>query len=89
MNERHGVDTPSMDMLGRPIGEPQPPATPRWVKVTGIVIGLFLSAVLVKALLGGDVGGHGPGMHGSLGDTAPATFVSSPAFLLSRSTPGL
>ena len=56
----------------------EPPATPRWVKVTGIVAVLIVLAALVKVLFGGGVGGHGPEMHGGLGGT-PAGVSDSAA----------
>ena len=64
----------------QPDGGPKPPATPRWVKITGAVIALFIVAVLAKVLFGGGVS-HGPGMHGGLGTTtsAPATAPSATA----------
>ena len=41
-----------------------PPATPTWVKALGIVLALVVLLVLAKALFGGGLAGHGPGMHG-------------------------
>lgn len=37
------------------------PGTPRWVKVTGLVVLALVVLALVAALLVG--GGHGPGQH--------------------------
>ena len=89
MTEPHGGDAPNHTTIGRTSGEPQPPATPRWVKVAGIVVGLFVLAVLAKVLLGGGVGGHGPGMHSGLGSLAPPTSASSTALAPARTLPGL
>lgn len=45
----------------------QPPSTPRWVKVSGIIaISLILLVVAIK-LFGG--GNHGPGRHVPKGET--------------------
>ena len=42
----------------------QPPAMPRWVKVSGIVISVLLLVFVILKLTG--LGGqHGPGMHQS------------------------
>jgi hypothetical protein len=41
-----------------------PPATPTWVKALGIVLALVVLLVLTRALFGGGLAGHGPGMHG-------------------------
>jgi hypothetical protein len=42
--------------------EDQPPDVPRWLKVSGLVLGLVVLLVVVAMLLlGGD---HGPGRHG-------------------------
>lgn len=65
--------------------QPQPPATPRWVKIAGVVLALIVVAVLVKVLFGGGVGGHGPGMHGSLGTPASTTVLGATTLAL----PGL
>lgn len=46
------------------------PRLPRWVKVSGIVLGVVV-LVLVVLILTGVGGEHGPGRHQSLG--APAT----------------
>lgn len=40
----------------------QPPGVPRWLKVSGLVVGVVvLLVVLGMLVLGGD---HGPGRHG-------------------------
>lgn len=65
------------DALGAPApDEAQSPGPPRWVKVTGVVVGLFVVALVAMLLSGGD--GHAPDRHGSLGSTAP---VSAPSLL--------
>lgn len=43
---------------------PRPPATPAWVKALGVALAVLVLLVLAKALLGGGLAGHGPGMHG-------------------------
>jgi hypothetical protein len=45
-----------------------PPGTPRWVKVTAIVVGLLILLFLVLQLTG-IAGEHGPGMHASTGQS--------------------
>ena len=57
----------------------RPPATPRWVKMSGVVLALIVLAVLVKVLVGGGVGGHGPGRHSGLG--APGVTASASTVL--------
>lgn len=42
----------------------RPPATPTWVKALGIALAVLVLLVLAKALLGGSLAGHGPGLHG-------------------------
>ena len=58
---------PSPDSdIGTPGGQPDiggggrsaPPATPRWVKVAGIVVVVLVALVVVMLLLG-----HGPAQH--------------------------
>ena len=48
-----------------------PPGTPRWVKVTAIVVGLLILVVVVLQLTG-VAGEHDPGMHSSTGQASPA-----------------
>lgn len=43
---------------------PTPPGTPTWVKAIGFALALIVVLVLVKAVFGGGLAGHGPGMHG-------------------------
>jgi hypothetical protein len=48
---------------------PRYPGTPRWVKLSGIVIGVLVLLVVIMVLTG--VGGpHGPGRHAPSGDAA-------------------
>jgi hypothetical protein len=52
------------------------PGTPRWVKVSGIILAaLVLAAVVV--ILTGSGGPHGPGRHMPMdaGDTAPTSAI--------------
>lgn len=47
-------------------GEPvlgAPPRTPWWVKVLGVALAQIVVLVAVRLLTGGDLGGHGPGLH--------------------------
>jgi hypothetical protein len=54
------------------------PGTPRWVKVSGIVVLVLVLLVVVVMVAGG--GGHGPGRHlpsgGAGGPTPPAALVA-------------
>ena len=55
-------------------GSPFYPGTPRWVKVTGIVVGILVLLAVILMLVTG--GRHGPGRHilsgDAGGDTPPA-----------------
>jgi hypothetical protein len=58
-----------------------PPAVPRWVKVTGIVLAVLVALLLV-AHLTGLTGSHGPGSHLSGGrspgpGTAPSVLLAA------------
>lgn len=59
----------------RPVDDPEllgPPATPRWVKVSGVVAVIVIALVAVMLATGGP-GEHGPGRHsGGDGDRPPA-----------------
>ena len=44
------------------LARPSPPAMPRWVKVTGIVVGILVLVFLILQLTG-IAGQHGPGRH--------------------------
>jgi hypothetical protein len=44
---------------------PTPPATPRWVKVSGIIAVVVVVLVVIMALAGGE---HGPSRHLPGGD---------------------
>jgi len=48
-----------------------PHRRPRWVKVSGMVVGVLVLALVILRLtgVGQGAGGHGPGMHG--GGTPP------------------
>ena len=59
---------------GRPTGD-QPPGTPRWVKVFGIVA-LVLLLLMAIAFITGLGGEHGPGRHLPLRDTGDTRFAS-------------
>ena len=63
--------------MAEPAGRPkQEHATPRWVKVSGIVvIVVIVVAVAIMALAGGD---HGPGRHLPGGEDAPAEHTPPP-----------
>jgi hypothetical protein len=50
----------------------QPPRTPRWVKVFGIVALVVVLMLVIVLLVGGEE--HGPGRHASNGD-ATAVFL--------------
>lgn len=88
MTEPRSIDSNEPDVTAASAGHSQPPATPRWVKITGVVIAVFVLAVLAKVLFGGGVGGHGPGMHGGLGSLAPPAS-SSAALAPVQAWPGL
>ena len=47
--------------------QPRYPGVPRWAKVQGVLLFLFLLIILAMVapmLLGLEIGGHGPAMHG-------------------------
>jgi hypothetical protein len=57
---------------------PPYPGTPRWVKVSGIIVGVLVVLAIIIVLTG--VGGpHGPGRHTSSGDVTGRTTPSSVA----------
>ncbi|MEX2290565.1 MAG: hypothetical protein WD794_09600 [Mycobacteriales bacterium] len=88
MTEPQSIDSNGADAAATSAGQAQPPATPRWVKITGVVLALFVLAVLAKVLIGGGVGGHGPGMHGAFGGLAPPAS-SGAALATVQAWPGL
>jgi uncharacterized cupredoxin-like copper-binding protein len=45
-----------------------PPGMPRWVKVSGIIIGVLILLGVVITMVGGVE--HGPGLHGPVGDAS-------------------
>jgi hypothetical protein len=49
--------------------------TPRWVKVSGIIV-LVVVVVFVILVLTGRGGGHGPSRHSPAGNTTPAGETS-------------
>ena len=51
---------------------PPYPGTPRWVKVSGIIV--IVLVVLVAIML---LSGHGPGRHTSSGDAGSQVVLSS------------
>jgi hypothetical protein len=85
MTNPQSTNEPDLTM---PANESKPPATPRWVKITGAVVALIVLAVLAKVLFGGGVSGHGPGMHSSLGSISTPTS-SGLALTPVPSLPGL
>lgn len=42
-------------------GSPEHPGMPRWVKVSGVVVGVLILLAVVAMFIGG--GQHGPGRH--------------------------
>lgn len=55
---------------------PPYPGTPRWVKASGIVIGILLLLFVGMMVVG--VEGHGPGRHTSPGEAGGQTLPSPP-----------
>ena len=51
------------------------PGTPRWVKVSGIAVGVLVLLVVIMVVAGAG-GPHGPGRHAPLGDAAGDLPVS-------------
>ena len=68
MSESNG--STELDDQGRGADGGSPPATPRWVKITGAVLAALVVAIVVKLAFGGGVGGHGPSRHGGMGATS-------------------
>lgn len=60
--------------------EDQPPSTPRWVKVFGIISVVLVLLFGIIKLAGGD---HGPGRHLPSG-SAPANSETLPASVVER-----
>jgi hypothetical protein len=88
MTDPQSVNSSKPNVAPTPADQPQPPATPRWVKIAGAVVAVLVLAVVAKVLFGGGVGGHGPGMHGGFGSsTPPASFSEARAAL--QALPGL
>lgn len=61
--------------VGHDPNEGHGPGMPRWVKVSGIVVGVLLVLVVAMVVLGG--GEHGPGRH-SPGMHRPAAPSTAP-----------
>lgn len=53
----------------------RPPGTPRWVKVSGILVIVVILLVVVMMFIGG--GEHGPGRHAPSGDAGSQVPLSS------------
>jgi hypothetical protein len=51
---------------------PSYPGTPRWVKVSGIIVIVLVLLVVIMLLTG-----HGPGRHNSSGDAGSQVVLSS------------
>jgi len=51
---------------------PSYPGTPRWVKVSGIIVIVLVLLVVILLLIG-----HGPGRHTSSGDAGSQVVLSS------------
>jgi hypothetical protein len=53
------------------------PGTPRWVKISGIILGVLVLLFVLMLFLGGGPGGHGPWQHtsSSAGHEAPSISV--------------
>lgn len=61
-------------------GRPPYPGTPRWVKVSGIVVIVLVLSVLFMLITG--IGGpHGPGLHMQSGDASgrPSSSITEDA----------
>jgi hypothetical protein len=71
-NSNNGDDTRVRPNRG------SPPKTPRWVKVSGIIV-IVLVLLYVALELSGAGGGHGPGRHtpsGDVGGQIPPSSVT-------------
>ena len=55
---------------GSDLEQPSPPGMPRWVKVSGIVVGILVLVFLILQLTG-IAGQHGPGRHFSGDGSVP------------------
>jgi hypothetical protein len=70
-------DPDTGDDIGVGPAADRPSSTPRWVKVSGIIVGVLVLVFVVVLLVGGGRHGPGmPGMHGGGGgDTPPASVT--------------
>jgi hypothetical protein len=76
LGSRPEPDADSDARSGATSARRSPPATPRWVKVLGIV-GLVLLLLIAFILVTGLGGPHGPSRHGGLADGArQAAFLA-------------
>ena len=56
------------------MADPPPyPGTPRWVKVSGMVVGVLVLLAIILMLAGGGPGRHGPLRHIPSGDAGGQT----------------
>jgi hypothetical protein len=56
--------------------QPPYPGTPRWVKVSGIIV--IAVVLMIVIILAGVGGGHGPGRHVPSGDPPPSSVHTPP-----------
>ncbi len=72
-----GLLTPGDD-TGRASSPSTPPRAPRWVKVSGIIVGVLVVLFVILKLTG--LGGeHGPSRHLGAGNTTPITVTQTPS----------
>ena len=61
------------------MADPPPyPGTPRWEKVSGIIVGVLVLVFVILQVtgVGPGAGGHGPGMRGGGGGDSPPASVT-------------
>ena len=71
---QHDPQSPAGETTSGVPNRDAPPATPRWVKIFGIVALVLIVIVVLAMLLGGN---HGPGRHGGALPTGGATALIS------------